>query len=54
MKTVMLGAAQIALGLRDVVVCGGMESMSKVPHYMPAARGGLRLGDGKIVDGSAH
>ena len=50
MKSVMLAASQIALGLRDVVVCGGMESMSNVPHYAHL-RSGLRLGDGKLVDG---
>lgn len=51
MKTAMFGAQAIALGLQDVVLCGGMESMSNIPHYVPSARGGLRLGDGKIVDG---
>jgi len=50
MKSVMVAASQVALGLRDVVVCGGMESMSNVPHYL-SVRNGLRLGDGKVVDG---
>lgn len=34
MKTVMLGASQIRLGDKDIVIAGGMESMSKAPHYM--------------------
>jgi acetyl-CoA C-acetyltransferase len=50
MKSVMVAATQIALGLRDVVVCGGMESMSNVPHYAHL-RSGLRLGNGSLVDG---
>ena len=34
MKSVMLGAAQIQLGNRNIVLAGGMENMSKVPHYI--------------------
>jgi acetyl-CoA C-acetyltransferase len=34
MKTVMLAAQQIMLGQRDVVVAGGFESMTNIPHYM--------------------
>ena len=52
MKTAMLAATEIALGLRDVVVCGGMESMSNIPYYLPGGRNGMRLGDGKVVDGA--
>ena len=54
MKTAMLGAQSIALGLNDVVVCGGMESMSNIPYYLPGGRNGMRLGDGKVVDGCVH
>lgn len=54
MKTVMLAADAIALGRADIVLTGGMESMSNVPHYMPALRGGVRLGDAKLVDGLVH
>ena len=50
----MLGAQQIMLGQRDVIVAGGMESMSNIPHYVPAARGGVRLGNASIVDGIVH
>lgn len=51
MKTVMFGAQSIMLGLNDVVVCGGMESMSNIPYYVPNARWGHKFGGGKIEDG---
>lgn len=52
MKAVMLGAQSIALGLNDVVVAGGMESMSNVPYYLDKARnGGYRYGHGQFIDG---
>ena len=41
----MLGAQSIQLGLDDIVVAGGCESMSNIPHYLPGARKGLRMGD---------
>jgi hypothetical protein len=47
----MLGAQSIQLGLNDVVVVGGMESMSNAPYYLPKARQGYRLGHGEVVDG---
>lgn len=50
-KSIMLGAQAIALGQRDIVVAGGMESMSNVPYYLDKARNGLRLGHGQITDG---
>jgi acetyl-CoA C-acetyltransferase len=42
---VMLGAQAIMLGLRDVVVVGGMESMSQAPHLSKRVRGGVRCGN---------
>lgn len=51
LKSVMLGAQSIMLGESDIVVAGGMESMSNAPYYLPKARGGYRMGDGKLVDG---
>src|SRR6201996_8882307 len=51
MKAIMLAAQSIALGHNDIVVAGGMESMSNVPYYLDKARNGYRLGDGKIIDG---
>jgi acetyl-CoA C-acetyltransferase len=52
MQAVILGAKSIALGDAEVVVAGGMESMSNVPYYLP--RGGFRMGNGQIVDGMIH
>ncbi len=51
MKAIMLGAQSIALGDNDIVVAGGMESMSNVPYYLDKARTGYRLGHGQITDG---
>ncbi|KAG3089177.1 Acetyl-CoA acetyltransferase [Phytophthora idaei] len=45
MKAMILGAQSIMLGLRDVVVVGGMESMSQAPHLSKKARSGARYGD---------
>ena len=54
MKSVMFGAQSIMLGINDVVVAGGMESMSNVPHYLPKARFGYKYGHGQLVDGLMH
>lgn len=51
MKSVMLGAQSIMLGINDVVVAGGMESMSNIPYYIPKARFGYKYGNGELVDG---
>ncbi len=51
MKAIMLGAQSIMLGQNDVVVAGGMESMSNVPFYLPKARFGYKYGNGELVDG---
>lgn len=51
MKSVMLAAQTIKSGDNDVVVAGGMENMSAVPHYLPNSRNGQKLGDMKLVDG---
>lgn len=50
-KAIMLGAQSIQLGLADVVVAGGMESMSNVPYYLDKARFGYKLGHGNLIDG---
>jgi acetyl-CoA C-acetyltransferase len=50
-KAIMLAAQSIALGENDIVVAGGMESMSNVPYYLDKARNGYRLGHGQITDG---
>lgn len=51
LQAVVLGAKSIALGDEEIVVAGGMESMSNVPYYLDKARSGYRMGDGKLVDG---
>eukprot|EP00245_Coleochaete_scutata_P006011 TRINITY_DN20117_c0_g1_i1.p1 TRINITY_DN20117_c0_g1~~TRINITY_DN20117_c0_g1_i1.p1 ORF type:complete len:432 (+),score=99.39 TRINITY_DN20117_c0_g1_i1:73-1296(+) len=51
MKAVAFGAQSIMLGLTDVVVAGGMESMSQAPYYLTKARQGYRMGHGELVDG---
>lgn len=50
-KALIFAAQSIALGENDIVLAGGMESMSNVPFYLDKARNGYRLGDGKIIDG---
>ncbi|MHA4895468.1 acetyl-CoA C-acyltransferase [Pedobacter sp. PWIIR3] len=50
-KAIMLAAQSIALGQNDIIVAGGMESMSNVPYYLDKARNGYRLGHGQIIDG---
>jgi acetyl-CoA C-acetyltransferase len=50
LETVIQGARAIALGDAQVVVAGGMESMTNAPYLLMAARGGLRLGDGALLD----
>lgn len=50
-KAIIFAAQSIALGENDIVVAGGMESMSNVPYYLDKARNGYRLGDGQIIDG---
>ena len=50
LKAVISGAQAIALGDADVVVAGGMESMSNAPHYL-RARAGTRMGNAELVDG---
>jgi acetyl-CoA C-acetyltransferase len=52
MKAIMFAAQQIMLGLSDVVVAGGMESMSNIPFYLDKARfGGYGYGNGTFIDG---
>ncbi len=54
MKTAMIGAQTIMLGHADIVVAGGMESMSNVPYYIPKARFGHKYGHGQLIDGLMH
>jgi len=51
MKAIMLGAQSILNGDNEIVVAGGMESMSNIPYYLEKARTGLKLGHGQLTDG---
>jgi len=50
MKTVMLAHDQLALGGADVIVAGGMESMTRAPYLLPKMRAGARLGHAAAID----
>src|SRR5450432_3965987 len=54
MKAIMFGAQSILLGMNDIVIAGGMESMSNVPYYLDKARSGYRLGHGQVIDGKEY
>jgi len=54
LKAVMLAAQGIATGDTDIVVAGGMESMSNAPYLLARAREGLRLGHGELLDSMIH
>jgi acetyl-CoA C-acetyltransferase len=54
LKAVMLAAQAIRAGDAEVIVAGGMESMSNAPYFLPKARTGYRLGNGELVDGVVH
>jgi acetyl-CoA C-acetyltransferase len=51
MKAIMQGAQSIMLGDNEVVVAGGMESMSNVPFYVPSLRWGNKYGNAQLIDG---
>lgn len=51
MKSIMIAANQIQLEEADIIVAGGMESMSNTPYYLPKHRFGSKLGHGKVEDG---
>ncbi|MGM9510210.1 acetyl-CoA C-acyltransferase [Larkinella sp. GY13] len=52
-KAIMMAAQTIQLGQADVIIAGGMESMSNAPYYIPKARFGYKYGDGQLIDGLA-
>ncbi len=54
LQAIVFATRALALGDADIVVAGGMESMSNAPYYLFQARGGYRMGDGKLVDGMIH
>ena len=51
MKATMLGAQSIMTGAADIVITGGMESMSNIPYYLMKARTGYKYGHGELLDG---
>jgi acetyl-CoA C-acetyltransferase len=54
LKAVALAAQAVQLGESEIVVAGGMESMTNAPYLLPQARAGYRLGDGKLIDSMIH
>jgi acetyl-CoA C-acetyltransferase len=54
LQAVMFARREILVGDAEVIVAGGMESMTNAPYVLPAARGGLRMGHGKVVDSMIH
>ncbi len=54
LKAIMLAAQAVALGDAEVVIAGGMESMSNAPYYLDKARSGYRMGNGTIRDHMVH
>jgi len=54
LKAVMVAAQAIIANDADVIVAGGMENMYLAPYYLPKARSGYRLWDGKLIDGMVH
>jgi len=54
MMSVILGSKSILLGDAEIVVAGGMESMTQAPYLLPQGRAGYRMGDGKVVDSMVH
>jgi acetyl-CoA C-acetyltransferase len=54
LKSVMMAAQAIKAEDVDIVVAGGMESMSQAPFYVPGARWGYRMNDGTLIDGMIH
>ena len=53
MKAIIFGSQSIELGQNDIVVAGGMESMSQIPFYLAKARYGYGYGNGELIDGLA-
>ncbi|MGH7680534.1 MAG: acetyl-CoA C-acetyltransferase [Candidatus Eiseniibacteriota bacterium] len=54
LKAVMVAAQAIRAGDADIILAGGMESMSHAPYFLPKARTGYRLGNGELLDGVIH
>ena len=51
MKAIMMAAQSIKSGDADIIIAGGMENMSAVPHYLMSSRNGVKLGNAPLIDG---
>jgi len=54
MKAITIAAQQIMTGQAEIIIAGGMENMSQVPHYLSSSRTGQKFGNIPLVDGLAH
>jgi len=54
LQAAVLAGRALLLGEAGLAVAGGMESMTNAPYYLPNARGGYRIGDGKLIDGMMY
>ena len=54
LNTILLADQLIQSGYADIVVAGGMESMTNAPHFVSGLRSGIKLGDGTLVDSMMH
>ena len=54
MKAVMLAELELRAGDKDIILAGGIESMSNAPYYLKGARFGYRMGNGDLIDGMIH
>ena len=54
MRAIIIGAQAIQCGDLDLVVAGGVESMSRAPYLLAKARGGYRMGNGELIDAMIH
>ena len=54
LQAVMFARREILVGDAEVIVAGGMESMTNAPYVLPNARGGYRMGNGQIIDSMIH
>jgi acetyl-CoA C-acetyltransferase len=54
LQAVMMARREVLVGDADVLVAGGMESMTNAPYLLPKARGGYRMGNGQVIDSMVH
>ncbi|HEX7004156.1 MAG TPA: acetyl-CoA C-acyltransferase [Trueperaceae bacterium] len=54
LEAIIQAVRAVAVGDANIAVAGGMESMTNAPYLLPGARGGLRMGDAKLIDSMVH